>query len=428
MNILHINTYAAGGAAIACLRLHKALLQQNVRSRVLLRYSDESAYLPEQCFVFPTPNRSITNRITSRLKRILKYSYPYQEKLAQLKQFRQGLEIITYPFSPCDITQSPLYQQADIIHLHWVADFLDWYTFFKKNQKPLIWTLHDQNPFLGIEHYQERYGGIDNSGNIVARQISHIELKEEEKMLAFKSKAILQNKKPIYVVAPSRWMLQQSQKSQILGKYPHFHIPYAQPNHIFRPLEKSSCRQLLGIPTDKKVILFVSHWLPSLRKGFFLLESVIETIADDSIVFVTIGQSPKNFSCKQTIHLGEIKDERLMCAAYSAADLFVSPSLMDNLPNTIAESLLCGTPVVAFPVGGIQEMIQDYKNGFLCPEVSLSSLYDTILKAITHLSSFQRYVISQQAADEYNPSRRAREYIALYEQLLNEAALQKPSS
>ncbi|MCS6796376.1 MAG: hypothetical protein NZ516_10495, partial [Raineya sp.] len=187
MKVLHINTYDTGGAATACLRLHQGLLQMGVDSKVLLKHKTRSIH---NTFQFeplpPTFFQKLYNkfvRIGKELKIIPLYSKREKKELV-LHRLRKGLEMFSYPLSDVDITQSPLYQEADIIHLHWVANFLDWKTFFAKNTKPVVWTLHDQNPFLGIEHYAERFIGMNEQGLPVPRKYTELEIHERDYWLA----------------------------------------------------------------------------------------------------------------------------------------------------------------------------------------------------------------------------------------------------
>lgn len=119
--------------------------------------------------------------------------------------------MFTFPYSPNDITDTKEYQEADIINLHWVANFLDWNTFFQKNTKPIVWTLHDQNPFLGGEHYEELFCGIDDNGEAIPRVYEEFEKEENDKLVDFK-KEILEDISNLHIVAPSKWLVEESKK------------------------------------------------------------------------------------------------------------------------------------------------------------------------------------------------------------------------
>ncbi|MFN6992538.1 MAG: hypothetical protein ACK4MM_07460, partial [Fervidobacterium sp.] len=298
MKILHINTMDYGGAAKACLRLHQGLLLEGVSSKVLLRY--KTSQIPEG-YLFTASNLVEMLKVKlRRLRKELKY-FSKQERLEiTLNEQRKGLECFSYPFAPTDITQSLLYKEADIIHLHWVAHFLDWKSFFAKNRKPIVWTLHDQNPFLGIEHYAERFFGIDENGKPISRKYTPQEIAEEKKMISFKKK-VLEKVDNLIIVTPSKWLLEESKKSEVLGKYPHYHIPYGFPTEFFKPYNKFFCREVLGLPQEKKIILFVADNVDNHRKGFVFLEKALEKIENKEVILCTIGSKKATIANKANL-------------------------------------------------------------------------------------------------------------------------------
>jgi hypothetical protein len=167
MKILLVNTYDNGGAANACIRLHQGLLNQGVASKLLLLHKTKDI---EKSYLFKknpeTNNRSRSyyfKRIQHKIAKKWNFTF-LKPRLSKeevfFKKRAAGLELFSSPYSKYDITNSPLYQEADIINLHWVAGFLDYESFFKKNKKPVIWTLHDMHPFTGGEHYVEMIHGI----------------------------------------------------------------------------------------------------------------------------------------------------------------------------------------------------------------------------------------------------------------------------
>jgi glycosyltransferase involved in cell wall biosynthesis len=428
LKVLLVNTNDTGGAAKACIRLHLGLLAEQIDSSLLLKQKKDYG-IPRSHF-FPQPPKILTveqivyNKAISLLKR---YSV-LKETAEEVQQKRQqeflqgrpeGLEPYSFPLAKTDITQSSLYQEADIIHFHWVAGFLDYPTFFSKNNKPILWTLHDASPFLGGEHYVERFLGIDDVGQPIQRNYSDAERKADSKYLGIKRKA-LEDIKPFPIVAPSQWLKTESQHSLLFNKYPHYHIPYGFPTHIFKPVDKGFCRDILGIPRHKKVLLYVANDVRANRKGYEYLKKAFKSISSEEIdlFLCAIGRESGLERKENLLELGEIVDERLMAIAYSAADIFVLPSLEDNLPNTMIESLLCGTPVVAFAVGGIKETIENKKNGLLCEEISVKGLKQTIEKCFANLHLFDSSKIAKDSSLKYNLSKQAQQYLSLYRNIL----------
>ena len=422
MKILHINTFDDGGAAKACLRLHEGLLDQGIDSKVLIK-SKKFSFRETYLFRFPNPNLwdRVKNKLLvlgKRFKLIPEFSKTESIKIL-LKKQRKGLEIFSYPEAETDITLSPLYKAADIIHLHWVAGFLDWPSFFAKNRKPIVWTLHDQNPFLGIDHYAERFFGIDDDGRPIQRLYSQEEISEEKKVNNYK-KRIVANVKNLVVVCPSKWLMSESKKSQVLGRFVHYHIPNGFPTNIFKPYNQDFCRDVLNLPKNKKIILFVSQSVDSIRKGFKLLRKALELLKDSNVLMCSVGYKADSESRRDSIDLGYVHDERLMAVIYSAADLFIVPSLEDNLPNTMIEALLCGTPVVGFPVGGIPDVIVNEKNGFLSATIDAVGLKEAIQNVLNNIDKYDRNLIAEDAFKKFNLALQAKRYIEVYQKVLQE--------
>jgi len=420
MNPLLVNTSATGGAAKSCLRLHDGLLKQKTNSTLLLRSGEVN--------VFNSSSKKIKKRLRGRFSQMLRnygvgpaISSKNRKALAMSRP--KGLEYYSFPQSSFDITKTSAYKDADIINLHWVADFLDWKSFFKRNTKPVVWTLHDQNPFLGIDHYDERFLGIDDRGHPIPRERTALEQEIEARACAIK-KEILAQVDNLSIVTPSKWLYESSRKSDLFGRFPHHHIPYGYDTSIFKPYDKGVCREILGLPQDKILLLFVSDLVGNNRKGFAYLLRAIEQLSESMLAKVSLcsigaGSIASNSKYAESVtQLGQIHDERLMAMAYSAADAFVIPSLEDNLPNTMIEALLCDTPVIGFNAGGIPDAVIDGVNGYICPEISVSSLSQTIEKFIDKPHAFKEREIATRANDEYSLEKQAVAYDTLFRQIL----------
>lgn len=423
MKIVLVNTYDAGGAANACKRLHLGLLDENVNSNVLLR----SKYFNWPCsYQFQNQVKAtfFLERIKSKIFRAVKRAgYDrLANKLASQKKIiktrDQRLELFSFPDSEFDITQSPLYQEADIINLHWVAEFLDYDTFFRKNTKPVIWTLHDMNPFRGGEHYLENLLGMDHEVPR-PREFSERELKIEKQLIQHK-KRIISKINNLTIVTPSKWLMKEAQRSEVFEGRPVVHIPYGLDPEIFKLKDKLFCREKLDLPKDKKIILFVADSLGKYRKGYDFLKKAFEMLSVENIFLCAVGATDNKEpdSISNLVEFGSVSDERTMCDIYNAADVFVIPSLMDNLPNTVLESIMCGTPVIGFPVGGIKDMIQNGQNGFLTTEISVTSLAETITYYLELRNDLDREAIRKNAVKLYSQERQAKKYIQLYRDVL----------
>jgi glycosyltransferase involved in cell wall biosynthesis len=405
MKVLIVSTNDVGGAANACFRLHKGLLNEYIDSKVLVSKKNKDY---DNTFIHKS----------NFLKTFVLKSFSFLKYRIKLKNRSKELELFTFPQSAYDVTKSQLYKDASIVNLHWVARFVD-YNFFTKNVKPVIWTLHDMNPFTGGEHYDEYYLGIDEVGIPIKRTLSKTEKKIFEKVLSYKKKCIA-NASNLTIVAPSEWLAAEARKSSIFKDKPVYCIPYGLDSKVFSPKEKQESRTLLNIPQDKKVLLFVSDSITNSRKGFVFLKRALEQINDANVILCAIGRTQTNISSTcNIIELGPINDEVLLSHVYSAADVFIIPSLMDNLPNTVLESLFCGTPVIGFPIGGIPDMVQNGVNGYLTESVSVLSLTETIMKFLNYPICFSGKQIRESAVSKYDQSIQAKKYIELFEEIVN---------
>ena len=295
--------------------------------------------------------------------------------------------------------------------MHWVADFINYSTFFKTIDKAIVWTLHDENPYTGGCHFSFDCDKFINHNCKECPQLRGIENKNlSEEILNIKIRT-LENKK-INIVCPSTWILKEAQKSIVFKNKKHLLIPYSVDNSIFKPYEKSKVRAELNLPFDKKLILFVADSIDNYRKGVKYIIKASEQF-DDSYRFVLVGKG--RFEKNNFINLDFVDNEQKMAKIYSAVDLFVIPSLADNLPNTVLESLFCGTPTVGFNVGGISDMIIEGENGFLCNEVNALELEKTIKKALNF--SFNKQKIVSNIVEKYNEKKQVDNYIELYNKI-----------
>ncbi|NJO90144.1 MAG: glycosyltransferase [Chloroflexia bacterium] len=324
---------------------------------------------------------------------------------------RSDAEIFSFAWTDFDITTHPFYKEADIINLHWIAGFLDYKSFFAKNTKPVVWTLHDQNAFTGCCHYSMScdkfikicdYCPLLNNSNVYK---SHI--------VKIRALAKFNN---LTIVSPSNWLKSISQKSSLFNRFPHHHIPYGLDMSVYKSFNKVFAREVFGIPEDKKVLLFVCDDLNNSRKGFALLLEALNKINNKDVLFYAVGYSGKDIPNVNI--LGRINNDRLMALLYCAADAFVLPSLEDNLPNTMLESVSCGTPVIAFPNGGITEVIIHGNNGILAQNNTSKALAEAIQVFLNGDVLFDRDSIRASAIQLFAPEIQGKKYIELYKSIL----------
>ncbi|KEQ29496.1 glycosyl transferase family 1 [Pedobacter antarcticus 4BY] len=374
MKVIHINTYEGnGGAGRACLRLSDALKAHGTDSSVLVYYQFQKS---EKSRAF---SHSIFQKI-SAVYHILAERY--------LSKFLTKAALKT-PFSlqwfGSNIASHPAVQSADIIHLHWVnhgflkpSNLAD----LEELNKPIVWTFHDSNAFTGgchvryaCENFHKQCGNCPLLKMSGKNDLSHWNWLKKKKGYA---------NLDFHIIAPSNWMASSVRFSSLMGVRPQTVIPNTIETNVFKPYVKSEARRIFNIAPEKFVIL--SGFMPSKNdkhKGTAYLVEALNDLAkrpdiDPGNIELLIfgnkdGIEMPEFPFKTTL-LGTISDDTQLAKCYSAADAFITPSLEDNLPNTVMESLACATPVIAFKTGGIPDMVNHLVNGYLAEYESAEDL------------------------------------------------------
>lgn len=375
MKILHLSTFdIRGGAARAAYRLHKALqrLGHDSRMLVLKKESDDATV---QEFV---PRADAMGRMRRRIRRwsILRWERNSRLGLKSHPRFPgcAGNRESGMSFSDSRTQHGgELLRQippCDVINLCWVAGLVDYEEFFPHCRKlpPLVWRMSDMNPFTGGCHYDNGCGRFDGRcgrcpafGGVDERDPSRVTWMRKRQALG------QVESKGLHIVAQSRWIMGEVRRSSLMSRFPVVQIPNGIDVDDFKPLMPEAARAIHGIPQDKVVLLFVADHISDKRKGFEVLKGALEGMdLPANMLLVSVGEEEPRLKpeipCK---HLGPLRDNRMLAAAYSAADLFVIPTLQDNMPGVVLESLACGTPVVGFNVGGVPEMVQQGITGDL---------------------------------------------------------------
>ena len=190
----------------------------------------------------------------------------------------------------------------------------------------------------------------------------------------WKRKKALYHDSNIHFVTCSRWLEAQAKQSALLSGEKVVSIPNTIDTHIFCPKDRAAARLQMGLPEKGRIVLFVSQKVTNERKGAAYFIEAINRLADANPEFkaetavAILGASADEIA--EQLHipsfpLGYISNAQQIASVYNAADVYVLPSLEDNLPNTIMESMACGVPSVGFRVGGIPEMIDHKRNGYV---------------------------------------------------------------
>ena len=319
---------------------------------------------------------------------------------------------IRFLFNPgvfgSDISKHPLIQQADIVHLHWVNfGFLsvgDIAQLTRLN-KPVFWTLHDMWAFTGgchhsgaCEHFQQSCGDCKFLKNPNPNDLSH--RMWEAKKTGFASKNL-------HIITCSDWLGKRAKQSSILGGHSVKTIPNAIDTEFFSPNATK-----LGLDPAKKYVLFVAMRVNAPAKGFHLLKEALQFLDASTTELLIVGGEVTEELTLKAHNFGQVSDPAQMRDIYAAADVFVTPSLEENLPNTIMEAMACGTACVGFEVGGIPEMIEHKKTGYVAKAFDPADLAKGIkgcLESTTAgaksreraLQLYDQSIVAQQHLDYY---------------------------
>lgn len=351
IKLIHITTIDEGGAYKAVERIQQSLRQEGFVSNILVRTridesSDVVVYLD-----------NIFKSTVSRTKNLLNL-------------FLTKGEIARDVFGS-DIVDHQLVVDADVIILHWINSFLSMSSIERilKLGKPVIWVMHDTWLFTGgchvnsdCEKYQSGCGECPLIGTYKKEDISYLNYRDKEKLF---------EKYSFTVTGPSNWIVDAARKSKILSGKEIMYLPNCYNDNVFYKREdKRALRKKFIIDTKKHIILFGAAFngTANANKGFsYLLEALNYLSADDYYLLIFGNADEKICKNLKQEHklLGYISEEQILAEVYNIADVYVSPSLQESFGLTVCEAMACGIPVVAFPIGGINDQIVHKENGYL---------------------------------------------------------------
>lgn len=360
IRVVHITTIDEGGAYTAVCRIQDSLRKEGFLSDVLVRTKQQ---LSSDVVAF---QNSVLKSIISKTKNVIN------------RCFAQGE--ITRDLLGSDISKHELIKEADIIFLHWINSFLSYRTIEKlfKLGKPIIWVMHDTWLFTGgchvnltCERYRNGCGNCPFIGKHKEQDISYKNYKEKQRLFEKYSSTI---------TGPSNWIVAEARKSGIVAGKDIVYIPNCYDEAIFYPrTDKNRIREKLQIDTKKKIILFGAAFngTANRNKGFSYLLDALQELAKEEYFLLIFGNA-KEEECRvlgqEYRLLGYISDEKILSEVYNIADVYVTPSLQESFGLTVCEAMACGTPVTAFPVGGINDQITHKANGYLAELKNSSSL------------------------------------------------------
>ncbi|BAU56186.1 glycosyltransferase family 4 protein [Mucilaginibacter gotjawali] len=366
MKVTLINTSdAGGGAPAACMRLLKALELKQVDVHMLVQEKKTGEPRVD----------SISDNLAGKLKARFSFFYerlPFIWLEAKAREVRFAFSTAEFG---TDIKKEPGIQSADLLHLHWTnSGFLSTHNIKQlfETGKPVVWTLHDMWAFTGGCHYSgDCFHFMNQCGNCWMLRDPH---KNDLSHKGWNRKSdMFQPAKKLVLVTCSHWLADVARTSSLLKDFRIETIPNPIDTELFSPQDKNAARLKWNIDPKSKIILFGAANILDRRKGITYLVEALNDLKNnysdtDTVEIVLFGKN-KSFDVSllpfKVYEMNVITSQEDMAALYNLADVYVTPAIEDNLPNTVMESLACGTPVVAFNTGGLPDMVDHQQNGYL---------------------------------------------------------------
>jgi glycosyltransferase involved in cell wall biosynthesis len=410
MRVLHITASDSSGAGRAAYRLHKALVQEGIDSYMLVQKK------------FLSDNRVLS--FNSYKDKCLNFIRPVIDQLPARMYNKKNIL-----FSPAWIGNKHVFEvvkklSPDIVHLHWINGGMIKIEDLKKFSMPLVWSLHDDWAYTGGCHIKwdcEKYKSKCESCFVL-----NSSKKDLSTWIFNRKKRVYKDINNIVINGISSWINKCAKESFLLKDKRHVNIFNLIDTNFFKSIDKKIAREILGLPFDKKLILFGAiNATSDINKGFNKLKESLKYLnISDNAEIVVFGNSEMSNDLQDKFkmhYLGKLNDEISLVILYSAVDVLVVPSIQENLSNVIMESLSCSTPVVAFNVGGNSDMINHMINGYLAKPFNAKDLAKGI-DWILGLSESEYKKMCDNARkrvkEMFDSKVVAKEYIKLYKELI----------
>jgi glycosyltransferase involved in cell wall biosynthesis len=421
MKVVHVSTFErAGGAAIAASRLHEALRASGHDSTMLVRERAVDTTDPKAAAVVDDGCPDADDiALAATLYRI------YGRLRAA------GADgLLTGDFPTRQLSRHTVVREADVINVHWASGLLSSRDLggIQELGAPIVWTLHDQAAFTGGCHYSGPCRGYERDCAACPQlrpEAMHVP------SLVLRHKRGWLDPSRLVVVSPSRWLAGCARQSALLAAARIETIPNGVPVDLFQRPARSAARARFGLRERTIVLLAGAHRLDERRKGHHHLAAILARlasapalqplVADGDLVLATFGSGDVGSSALPVVSLGSLRGDDEVALAYRAADLFLLPTLEDNLPNTLLESIAAGTPVLAYATGGVPDVLDAGGCGRQVPTGDVDAFAAALVDLVGNPAERARLAERCQpfARAALDISVQARSYLGLYDQLLS---------
>ena len=422
MNILILSSFdIIGGAARAANRLNRSL-NQNKKYLITSRMKVARKLDDRKSILCPNPRTScIYNQLKSRLSLTFNRLQLTDNKIHH-----------SCSFIPTNIEKSINKSNADIVNLHWVQSEFISIESIGRIKKPIIWTLHDAWPFCGSEHYPKDINDLRyiNGYKKNNRNHNHSGLDLDKWSWERKKKSWKTN---FNIISPSKWLGNMARNSYLMKDANISIIPNPLPTNIYKPINKEFARSLFELPQNKPLILFGAFsGIENILKGWGEMNKCIhilqETLPDLEVI--VLGQSePISERDKNGIYhfIPKLTDDVSLSIIYSAANVVVVPSKVENLCQMATEAQSCGVPVVTFNTTGMAETVVDKETGYLAEAFKAEDLAKGIEWIIINKDVENKLSIKarQRASELWNYETISNKYFEVYHSLLENKYISK---
>jgi glycosyltransferase involved in cell wall biosynthesis len=400
----------SGGAAIAAYRLFRGLgkvPEMDVKMIVREKRSDDPNVIAL------TPKTSLISKVGRQFKS--------RERFKRLKALKNQNKIPWFSddFSDVNLSECKELQECDVINVHWTSEFAPLSEILNQfPDKKVVVTLHDEHHFTGGCHYDLGCSKYRTQCK-QCPQADYLKIKDSTYKI-FHNRKSSYTKYSFDIIALNTWMENKSRESHLFKNQKIYKIQNGLSLQEWKSFNKIKAREELKLPKNNFIILSGSVNPINFVKGGDLLreiQSLTPSLIDNKkVTNITFGNKHSDLD-EKVYQYGFIEDQETMNLLYSAADVFCITSRYDNLPNTVLEAMASGTPVIGFAIGGVPDMIEDTKTGYLVPPYSIVEFIEKIkdfLLMPVEVKMEMSYRSRKRIEENFSSERQVREYLKIF--------------